>query len=771
MGSTIRVLLVEDSPDDADLLLRELRRGGYEPQSRRVDSAPGFIAALDSQEWDAILCDYTMPGFSGADALALLHERGLDIPFIFVSGTLSEEMAVAAMRAGAHDYVVKDRLKRLAPAVERALKDAEARREQARDRAERRTAERRFREILAMAPDAIITTDQDFGVTIYNRAAEALFGYSGEEVHGRPLDLLLPSRYVAIHKSHMADFAEIPGAVRRMNERIEIFGRRKNGEEFPAEAAISRLVEDGHATFMTVIRDISVRKRDEATLRKLTHAVDHSANLIVMTDRKGVIEYVNSSLLHRMGYSAKEVIGNRPSLWKSGRTSAAAYAQLWRTILAGEDWHGEFENRCKNGSLISVSTTIAPIKDESGKITHFISIQEDVTERRALEAQLQQSQRMEAVGQLTGGLAHDFNNLLTIVIGNLDLLLERVAQQEEAAEMARLALDASLRGARLTQQLLAFSRRQPLEPKVFDLNELVADTVDLLRRTLGEQVEIESRFSGDLWPALADPVQLESAFANLAINGRDAMPGGGCLTIETANKTLDGDYTARNIEVVPGEYVMLAVSDNGAGMAPEIVDRVFEPFFTTKELGQGTGLGLSMVYGFAKQSGGHVKIYSELGHGTTVRLYLPRAGAGQRHEDLRAPQRAGAITVDARVLVVEDDPEVRRVAVSHLLALGYRVIEAENGRAALAYLVHDADIDLLFTDVVMPGGMSGPELAMEARRLHSGLKVLFTSGYAESALENKAAAGMAGALLSKPYRKDDLERKLHEVLDSKDPQP
>jgi PAS domain S-box-containing protein len=771
MGKGIRVLLVEDSSDDADLLLWELRRGGYDPQSHRVYSAEGFVAALDSQDWDAILCDYTMPGFSGADALALLHERGLDIPFIFVSGTLSEETAVAAMRAGAHDYVVKDRLKRLAPAVDRALKDAEARREQARDRAERRTAERRFREILAMAPDAIIATDQDFGVTIYNRAAEALFGYSSEEVTGRSLDLLLPSHYVAIHQSHMAGFAEPPGAVPRMNERIEIFGRRKNGEEFPAEAAISRLVEDGHVTFMAVIRDISERKRDEETLRKLSHAVDHSANLIVMTDRKGVIEYVNSSLLDRLGYSAEEVIGNKPSLWRSGRTSAADYAQLWQAILAGEDWHGEFENRCKNGSLISVSTTIAPIKDKSGGITHFISIQEDVTERRALEAQLRQAQRMEAVGQLTGGLAHDFNNLLTIVIGNLDLLLEEVALQEEVAGMARLALDASLRGASLTQQLLAFSRRQALEPKVFDLNELVDGTAHLLRRTLGEQVEIETNFAGDLWPALADPVQLESAFANLAINGRDAMSGGGRLTIETANKTLDSDYCARNVDVAPGEYVMLAVSDNGVGMAPEIVDKVFEPFFTTKVLGQGTGLGLSMVYGFAKQSGGHVKIYSELGHGTTVRLYLPRADTGQQSADCRPAESVAAIAPDARILVVEDDPEVRRVAVSHLLALGYRVIEAENGSAALAHLAHDADIDLLFTDVVMPGGLSGPALAMEARRLRPGLKVLFTSGYAETALENNSAAGIVSALLSKPYRKEDLVRKLGEVFDSKDLQP
>jgi CheY-like chemotaxis protein len=378
---------------------------------------------------------------------------------------------------------------------------------------------------------------------------------------------------------------------------------------------------------------------------------------------------------------------------------------------------------------------------------------------------------MEAVGQLTGGLAHDFNNLLTIVIGNLDLLLERLGKGGEIAAMAQLALDASLRGAALTRQLLAFSRRQPLEPKAFDLNELVADTIGLLRRTLGEQLEIETRCAADLWPVLADPAQLESAFANLAINARDAMPQGGRLAIETANKQLDFDYTARNVDVAPGDYVMLAVSDNGTGIAPSILDKVFEPFFTTKEQGQGTGLGLSMVYGFAKQSGGHVKIYSEVGHGTTVRLYLPRAGADRQRSDVRASERAEELFGDAKVLVVEDSAEVRRVAVNYLLAFGYRVIEAGSGPEALEQLAADATISLLFTDVIMPGGMSGLELAQKALALRPDLKVLFTSGYAETAIEGDPTVGLVGNLLSKPYRKEDLARKLREVLEVKEGQP
>lgn len=764
MGRALRVLLVEDSQDDADLLLWELRRGGYDPQTRRVALAADFTAALENQDWDVILCDYTMPGFSGAEALAIVHEHGLDIPFIFVSGTLTEEAAVAAMRAGAHDYIVKDRLKRLIPAIERELRDSEARREQARDRAQRRAAERRFREVLTMAPDAIIATDDDGRITVFNQAAADLFGYHDDEILGQSIARLLPQRFAAAHREHMTGFGQLPGAMRRMNEHIEVFGRRRNGDEFPAEAAVSKLEEDGRVTFMAVIRDISARKRDEERLRKLSHAVDHSANLIVITDRRGVIEYVNSSLLDRMGYTAEEVIGREPSLWKSGRTSPQVYAELWQTIQAGERWHGAFENRCKDGTHISVTGTIAPIQDQQGRITHFISIQEDVTDRKVLEAQLRQAQRMEAVGQLTGGIAHDFNNLLTVVIGNLDLLLEQPDVSSASAEMARLALEASLRGARLTQQLLAFSRRQPLEPKAFDLRERVYATLDLLRRTLGEQIVIETCVADDLWPVMADPAQLEAAFANLAINARDAMPQGGRLTIELANKTLDDDYSAQNLDVTPGNYLMLAISDNGAGIDPETLDKVFEPFFTTKERGKGTGLGLSMVYGFAKQSGGHVKIYSELRHGTTVRLYLPRARPGQEAapKDPHVPVALSAGS--ARVLVVEDSAEVRQVAVNHLLGFGCQVVEAASGSEALERLAADRDIDLLFTDIIMPGGMSGPELAHKALELRPQLKVLFTTGYAEAAITGAYPMNQGSGLLSKPYRKEDMARKLREVL-------
>jgi PAS domain S-box-containing protein len=493
-------------------------------------------------------------------------------------------------------------------------------------------------------------------------------------------------------------------------------------------------------------------------------AVEQSANFVIITDANGVISYVNPAFLKATGYMADEVIGARPSLWRSGQTGEPTYAALWETIRAGNDWHGEFQNRRKDGSLVSVSAVISPIKDESGRITHFIGIQEDVTQRREMEAQLRHAQRIETIGRLTGGLAHDFNNLLTVVIGNLELLEHRLAADPTARQLAAMAGKAAERGAELTRQLLAFARRQPLTAKAFDVNALVAGTTNLLRRTLGEQINVRMMLADDLSHAFADPTQVESALTNLAINSRDAMPGGGRLTIETANQRLDERYAAENLDVAPGDYVMLAVSDTGTGMPPEILSRVFEPFFTTKAEGKGSGLGLSMVYGFAKQSRGHVKIYSEVGHGTTVRLYLPRAAGNAAAAADATAADAESATIEATILVVEDNADVRRVAVGMLADLGCRVIEAENAAAALAILVTGQPIDLLFTDIVMPGGMTGVELAREARKLRAGLKVLFTSGFADAPLRNGGEADENKNLLRKPYRKPELARWIRRIL-------
>ncbi|MDO8298420.1 PAS domain-containing sensor histidine kinase [Lacisediminimonas sp.] len=434
-----------------------------------------------------------------------------------------------------------------------------------------------------------------------------------------------------------------------------------------------------------------------------------------------------------------------------------------RAIDSGsENWTDTYQFRCHDGRYAQVIDRGHVIRDASGQAMRMVGGMSDITERLALEDRLRQSQRLDSIGQLTGGVAHDFNNLLTVILGNAELLTAQIAPHSRQHALAKWILEAAQRGADLTQRLLAFARKQALNPKITDVNRLVADLDRLLKRTLGEHIEIEIVADAASWPALVDPVQLENALLNLCLNARDAMPLGGRLTMETCNTHIDEDYASKHEEVTAGQYVMLAVSDTGTGIAPEHLARVFEPFFTTKEKGKGTGLGLAMVYGFIKQTGGHASIYSEPGQGTSVKLYLPRASGAA---EVAAPayaerQLAGG---SETILLVEDDEFVRRYAQIQLSTLGYTVLTAENGHRALDLMRGPHAIDLLFTDVVMPG-MSGRELADEARKLRPGIKVLYTSGYTENAIVHHGRLDPGVLLLGKPYRRAELAGKIREAL-------
>jgi signal transduction histidine kinase len=395
----------------------------------------------------------------------------------------------------------------------------------------------------------------------------------------------------------------------------------------------------------------------------------------------------------------------------------------------------------------------------------IVAVARDVTDRTRLEEQLHQAQKLEAVGQLTGGIAHDFNNLLTVIVCNLDMLKEFPGTTPVAMQSIDLALNAALRGSDLTRQLITFARRQALVPQTFSLNDRVSATVDLLHRTLGEQIEIKLILEPDLWPAIADPSQLESALVNLAINARDAMERSGRLTIETMNARLDSDYAEANVDATVGDYVVLCVSDTGGGMAPDVLARAFEPFFTTKQH-HGSGLGLSMVYGFVRQSRGHVTIYSEPGHGTTVRLYLPRAVEQAPAAPVAKPEPMPAARASERILVVEDNPDVRNTVIRQLTELGYETIEASGGKEAMILLSNGERVDLLFSDVVMPGGMDGVDLAEAASEARPDMKILLTSGFARASIQGERASRHLKTLLSKPYRKAELAARLRAVLDT-----
>jgi PAS domain S-box-containing protein len=615
-----------------------------------------------------------------------------------------------------------------------------------------RESEVRMRALLDASQDEILLMSTEGVVLAINKAAERRLAkrLGGSTPVSAHLDRLLPRDQVELR---MAIVRQVAATATLVHCDVPIRARWFEFWFYPV------LLPDRPVSEVAVYaREITEQKKSQADLSKLFQAIQQSPMSVVVTDRDGKIEYVNPEFAKVTGYTLVEAIGQNPRILKSGHTPPEQYADLWNTISAGGVWRGEFRNKKKNGELFWELASIAPVKDGE-KITNFVAVKEDITERREMEEQLRQSQKMQAVGQLTGGIAHDFNNLLAIVMGNLQLLQERVSGDAKAREYLDDALWSAKRGGELTHRLLAFARKQPLKPAVIDLNDVVRGMTELLRRTLGASIRIVESLAPNLWKASADRGELENALVNLAVNARDAMRSAGTLTLETRNAVLDEDYAEQYEEVTPGEYVLLAVADTGTGMSPEIMQRAFEPFFTTKEVGQGSGLGLSMVYGFVKQTGGHISIYSRVGQGTCVKLYLPRALSSPIGREKESPDVFPEDLGDKVILVVEDEAKLRKVAVKMLDRLGLQSLQAETAKGALELLA-DTHVDVLFTDIELPGGMNGTELAEAAHQLYPELKVLFTTGYArETTLHHRGLHERAPWLL-KPYSHQELAREL-----------
>ncbi|MFO1152723.1 MAG: PAS domain S-box protein [Rhodospirillales bacterium] len=618
-----------------------------------------------------------------------------------------------------------------------------------------RESEIRMRALLDASQDEILLLSTDGVALAINQAAERRLGkkMGGANPVGASLDRLLPPDQVGWRMAIVRHVASTASPVHREMEARSRWFECWYYPVIQPDKPVSEVA--------LYAREITEQKKALAELSKLYQAIQQSPTSVVITDRDGTIEYVNPKFAEVTGYTPAEAIGRNPRILKSGHTPPEQYVEIWKTITSGGVWRGEFHNKKKNGELFWELASIAPVRNEKSEITNFVAVKEDVTERKEIEEQLRQSQKMQAVGQLTGGIAHDFNNLLGIIIGNLQLLSERVGKDAKIREYLDDALWSARRGGELTHRLLAFARKQPLKPTVTDLNDVVRGMTEMLRRTLGASIRIEESLAPDLWKALADRGELERALVNLAVNARDAMRGAGTLTLETRNAVLDEDYAEQFDEVTPGEYALLAVTDTGTGMPPEVMSRVFEPFFTTKEVGKGSGLGLSMVFGFVKQSGGHISIYSRIGQGTSVKLYLPRtpslpATVEEHPSNVTREEFGGKL-----VLVVEDEAKLRKAAVNMLDQLGLRSIQAETAKDALELLA-DNHVDVLFTDIELPGGMSGMELADTARRLDPNIKVLFTTGYAHQGVPHDKWIEVPS--LPKPYSHIDLARELKALL-------
>jgi len=565
-----------------------------------------------------------------------------------------------------------------------------------------------------------------------------------------------------------------------------------------AVAAQAAIAIDNASLYQTSRREIEARKRVEQELQRLNETLEQrvkeraqelAANIIkleeterrfhllveavsdyaiCMLDPEGNIVNWNQGAGRIKGYTRQEIIGQHFSRFyteedQRSRVPEEAIATAIRTgKYEAEGWRVR-----KDGSKFWANVIVNAIYDSAGRLLGFAKITRDLTEKREAEARLRQAQKMEALGQLTGGVAHDFNNLLTVIRGNIDALQRRLPEgaDDGVGRFINSALRGIERAAILTHRLLAFSRQQPLEPKFLSVNVLITGMSELLHRALGESIAIETVLAGSLWPIFADANQLESSLLNLAVNARDAMPDNGKLTIEAANVYLDDEYAA-TAEVSPGQYVGIFVSDTGTGMTPDIISKAFDPFFTTKEVGQGTGLGLSQVYGFVKQSGGHVRIYSEVGAGTTIKLYLPRYYHSESITKIRAAADPVPRAKGETILVVEDDSDVRSFTVQTLRELGYLVIDAPDGPSGVRLLEAHREIALLLTDVGLPGGMNGRQLADEAQRRRAGLKVLFTSGYARNAIIHHGRLDPGVELIVKPFTYASLAAHVRRVLDA-----
>src|SRR5881628_807776 len=745
MPDLVRVLMVEDVADDAALIERELRRAGITGAARRVDSERAYREALQTFAPDIILTDHSLPTFGAADALRIALLAAPDTPVIVVTGSLDEETAAEYIKAGAADYVVKHHLERVGPAVLRALDLRRARAEQARAEEARRQGEERFRALIEHGADVVALVAPDGTLLFASHSIERLLGFAPAELVGHPaFERVHPDDLLRINAA-LRDIVASPGTPAG----LELRWRHKDGSWRHIDAvAVDRLAE------------AAVRESEER-YRTLVEGV---RDIIFALSPEGTIASLNPAFETIAGWRREEWVGRPFERLVHPEDLPLALELLGRVVRGELRPASQFRVRTAKGEYRVGEFSATPQLHE-GRLVGILGIGRDVTERVQLEQQLRQAQKMEAVGRLAGGIAHDFNNILTAITGYADLLLEDLAATDPRRQDAAEIHKAADRAAGLTRQLLAFSRQQVLQPTVLEVNKLVSDLEKMLRRLLGEDVALSTRLAPTTGRVKADPGQLEQVIMNLAVNARDAMPNGGKLTLETSNVDLDESYASDHYPARAGPFVLLAVSDTGIGMNEETQAHMFEPFFTTKEKGKGTGLGLATVYGIIKQSGGFIWVYSEVGHGTTFKLYLPRVEELAERAAAPAPARTRPARGTETVLVVEDEAPVRNVARQVLERHGYSVLEAPSAEAALDIATrYSGTIHLLLTDVVMPG-LNGRELASRLADLRPDARVIFMSGYTDDAVTRHGVLEPGSAYVQKPFTPDAIARRVREVLD------
>ncbi|MDA8123868.1 MAG: response regulator [Deltaproteobacteria bacterium] len=804
MVESLRILILEDNPADAELIQFELEQAGLIFTAKVVMTEAEYIQAIQDFSPDLILSDYDLPRYNGALALSEAKRRCPDIPFILVTGAVSEDRAIEILTQGAKDYVLKKLLEqRLGAAVRRAVAEAEEHRarRQAEDelreayqtleeKVKIRTAEleaevtarrmteealRQQRELLhitlASIGDAVITTDGQGRVTFMNAVAEALTGWTLSEASGR-------SATEVFHIINERTRQAVESPVTRVLKEGAVVGLanhtallRKDGTEIPIDdsGAPIRDAEGKTLGVVLVFHDITERKRVEAVVRQQAQLLDLSYDAILAWDLGGAIEYWNQGAENLYGFSPEEAVG-RVSRELLNTRYPMDVSEL-KAILEREGmWIGEIDHVTKDGRPLTVESRHQLIRDVAGREIVLETNRDMTSQKRAkadqerLQAQLHQSQKMESIGRLAGGVAHDFNNMLGVILGHVELALEQITPDQPLHSDIQAIQKAAERSADLTRRLLAFARKQTISPRVLDINETVTGMLTMLHRLIGEDIHLNWQPGKDLWPTKMDPSQIDQILANLCVNARDAITGVGKVTIETSHASFDAAYCADHGGFLPGDFVLLTLSDNGCGMDKETLDKLFEPFFTTKELGKSTGLGLATVYGIVKQNNGFIIVDSAPGQGTTFRIYLPRHRDKAEQPWTPGPQKSTPRSQET-LLVVEDEVEILHMAKRMLEKQGYQVLTAATPREAIRLAEgYAGEIHLLITDVVMPE-MNGRELSKKILARYPNLKRLFMSGYTADVIAYQGILDDGVRFLQKPFSTQNLAAKVREALE------
>ena len=754
----MRVLLVEDSPTDALLTREAINDAGYSlTYADRLEQAS---ANVTSEDFDIILLDLGLPDSQGLDTFLKLHRVAPTIPIVILSAKDDEQLALEAVTAGAQDYLVKSQI--LDGTLARSIRYSI---ERQRVQESLRTSENRLTEAVRLARLGFWSRDLQTDQTAWSDLLYEILG-----IDPANYDHSFESFLRIVHPDDVESTKEtINQAIRTVNRFDHTYRVIVRGEpRFIHEIGCVYTDHAGQPYRISgTAQDVTETILAEQAIRLRERAIGAASQGIVISDHLDPdhpLVYVSAGFERMTGYQSAEVLGRNCRFLQGKETSADAVARIRAVIQAEESCTVEVLNYRKDGSSFWNELSLSPIRDDAGKVTHYVGVQTDITPRRILEEQVLRAQRAEAIGQLAGGVAHDFNNLLTVINGCSQLLLESTPANDAAHELLSEILRAGERSAALTQQLLAFSRQQVLAPRVVDLNALVTETGSLLSRIIGEDIRLTTELASDLGAIRADPGHLEQLLLNLAVNARDAMPTGGELIIRTANVELDESFASRHVDIVPGPHVRLTIADTGCGMSAETQQRIFEPFFTTKGAGEGTGLGLVIVFNIVQASCGVVDVNSDVGVGTSFDIFLPRLTELAKPPTTTADKHPPSVGTET-ILLVEDEDGVRNLAKFVLQRCGYTVLEASDGESGLeAAQQHASSIDLLITDIVLPG-TGGRTVANQMRERFPDLKVLFMSGYTDDAVVRHGILTEQVEFLQKPFSVSGLSTKVREVLD------